>query len=92
MVRVVLLVYHDGDAVGRVRDLRDGVDDKSVVAAAVVRGDDVEAVADVEQRGHVVFVDAVGVGGDVTGAQLVGERVQLRHALLSQRRQNGDGV
>lgn len=55
VVRVVLLVNANGDAVGRVCNLGNGVNDKSVVLFAVVRGNNIQTVADVEQSGEVVF-------------------------------------
>ena len=82
MVRVVLLVNANGDAVGRVCNLGNGVDDKSVVLFAVVRGNNIQTVADVEQSGEVVFVRGVGVLSHIVLAKLVGKRFKLSGALV----------
>ena len=91
MVRIVLLVDADRDAVGRVGDLCDGVDDQTVVLLAVVGGDDIQTVADVEQRGHVILVGGLVMLREVVLAQLVGELLKLFAALFVERGRNGDG-
>ena len=90
-MRIVLLVDADRDAVGRVGDLCDGVDDQTVVLLAVVGGDDIQTVADVEQRGHVVLVSGLVVLREIVLAQLVGELLKLLAALFVERGRDGDG-
>ena len=50
MVRIVILIYIDRDQVRSVGNLSDRVDDKTVVAFSVVRGNDIKAVTDAEAR------------------------------------------
>ena len=70
MMRVVLLVDADRDTVRLAGELRNGVDDAAVVLLAVVAGHDVQAIADVEQRGEIVLVRGFAVAGFVFLAQL----------------------
>lgn len=71
VVGIILLVDGDGDAVGGVGDLRNGIDDQAVVLAAVAGCDHVQAVADVEQRVQIVLVRRLVLPGEVVLAQLV---------------------
>ena len=50
MVRIILFVDSNGDAVGRIGNLRDGVDNQAVVFFAIVGGNDIEPVSDFEER------------------------------------------
>ena len=84
LVGVVGLVDAHGDAVRRVRHLGHGVDDAAVVLAAVPGGDDVEAVADLEQGGEVGLVGGLVVLGQIVHAELVSQLLDLGLALLAE--------
>ena len=84
VMRQVLLVDRDGDALGRVRDLRSGVDDAGVVAFPLAGAQDEQAVG---QGEHRLIVHRAGFGGvhlrlRQRGAQGVGQRAQLRALAL----------
>ena len=91
MVGIILLIDGDGNAVGGIGDLSDGVDDESVVFGSIVGGDHIQTVADVKQGRKVVFVGSFGVLGHVIHAQLVGHGFHLCLAGVVQRRKHGDG-
>ena len=80
-MRVVFLVDGHRQTVGGVGDLRDRVDDQTVVLLAIIRGDDVKPVADVEQRAHVVLVCGFVALCEVLAAQLVSHSGELLAAL-----------
>ena len=77
VMRIVLFVYRYRYAVWRIRDLRNRINNKAVVLPAVVRGDDVEAVAYLEQRRHVVFIRKLWRTRYVVAAKLVGHCLDL---------------
>ena len=91
MEGVVLLVDGDGDAVGGVGHLADGVDDETIVPDAVVGGDHVQAVADVEQGRQVVLVGGGILLGQILLAQLVGQGIHLLGRGLIQGGEDVDG-
>ena len=84
MVGVVGLVDGDRHPVGGVSDLGHGVDDEAVVLGAVVGGDHIQAVADVEQGGQIVLVGGLILTGQILLAQLVGHGLDLGAALVVQ--------
>ena len=59
MMGVILLVDADCNSVRSIGYLSNGVDNETVVLFAVVGGDNIQAVADVEQRCHIVLVGGV---------------------------------
>ena len=61
-MRQVLLVDRDGDALGRVRDLRGRVDDAGVVAFPLAGAQDEQAVG---QGEHRLIVHRAGFGGKI---------------------------
>ena len=91
MVRIVGLIYGDGDPVRGVGDLRNRVDDESIVLLAVVGGHDIEAVTDIEQCGEIVLIRSLAVLRNVIGAKLVRKRLELVLALITQCRKQGHG-
>ncbi len=90
MVGVVLLVDANRDAVGLVCDLRNGVDNKTVVLLAVVGGYNIETVADLEQGCEVVLVSLFSVLLNVVVAESVGELFNLVAAVVVESRHNAD--
>lgn len=70
VVGVVCLVDCYGNSVGTACKLRNGVYDKAVILFAVVAGDNVKAVANVEQGGKVVLIRIVGAG-NIIGTKLL---------------------
>ena len=84
MVGIIGLVDGDRHPVGGVGDLGDGIDDQAVVLGAIVGGDDVQAIADVEQGGQVILVGGGVLLGQIILAQLVGQSFYLGFAVVIQ--------
>ena len=91
VVGVVLLVDGDGNAVGGIGDLADGIDDEAIVPLAVIGGDHVEAIADVEEGRQVVLVGGGILLGQVLHAQLPGQNIHLGSGGIVQGREDPDG-
>ena len=85
MVGIILLVYGHGNAVRGVCYLRHGVYDKPVILFAVVGGDDIKPVSDIEERGRVILFGGVSAQGDIVAAQLLGKRFKLAAAFGGKR-------
>jgi hypothetical protein len=61
VVRIVILVYSHGNSVWRICNLCNSIYNKTVVFFAVVRGYNIQTVADVEKGVKVVFVSCVAL-------------------------------
>ena len=77
VVRIVGFVDGNGNAIGGVGDLRNRVDDETVVLLAVVGGNDVETVADIEECAEIVFIGSLVAAFQIFAAELVDESVDL---------------
>ena len=84
IVGIVGLVDGHSHPVGFRSELGDRVDDQSVVLLAVVGGDHVQAIADLEQGCHVVLVDCLFLTSHVVLAELLGKSLDLSLALVVQ--------
>ena len=82
VVRVVFFVDRYADAVGGARELGDGIYDQAVVLFAIVGGDDVKTVADLEKSREIVLVGGGIVGREILARKLLGKGVELRSALV----------
>ena len=91
VVGVVGLVDGDSHPVGGVGDLRHGVDDQAVVLGAVIGGDHIQAIADVEQGVQIVLVGGSVLLGQVVLAQLVGHSLNLGLAVIAEGGENLHG-
>lgn len=63
MVGIVLLIDDNGNSIRLVRDLCDGVDDKTVIFFTVVARNDVKTVSEIKEGGEVVFYWRLHRGG-----------------------------
>ena len=86
IVRVILLVDADRDAVRAARELRDRIHDEAVVLSAIVAGDDIEAVADLEKGLEVILVCLLVGAGNIILAELIREGLELLGGILLERR------
>ena len=71
MMGIVGFVDIDSNAVRIVCELCNRVDDKAVVFFAIIGGHHIEAVADAEQSGHIIFIGKVIAFCNVLLAELV---------------------
>ena len=72
MMGIVILVDGNCDPVRRIGDLCDGIDDQSVVLLAVIGGNNIESVSDLEQCSKIVLIRGLVVLSQIVLAEFVG--------------------
>ena len=65
MVGIVLLIDDNGNSVRLVRNLCDGVNDKTVIFFTVVARNDVKTVSEMKEGGEVVFIGNFTAVGNI---------------------------
>ena len=79
---IVLLVDNNGDAVRLVRNLRNSIDDKTVILLSVVTRYYVKTVAEIEKSGEVVLISGFAPSRDVFLGKLLRKSVELSGAFF----------
>ena len=81
-MRVVFFVDRYGNTVWRARDLRHGIDNKTVVLFAVIRSDDIQPVTEIEESRQIVFVRGFILPCQILTAQLLRKSIDLFNAFF----------
>ena len=81
MMRIVVFIDYHGYPVRRISNLSNCIYNQSIVLFAVVRGNNIQTVADFEKCGKIVFIGGFTPLRNILPAKLIGKGFKLLSAI-----------